>query len=797
MPLIPKDSEFSRKIQHSLNRLFLLLAGIYLIIAILIFSLDSTFHITNLHESPFLWLSISFFSAMLGANYYLRRRLEKLYENELLNPLYQIQSQLRSIEEESELTSKLDIDEQSPFAELSAEINALLEQTRLQQREQLDSQEKFKNLYYALQESDSYFRAIFQQTNEGIILLKDNGSHFYEFNQSALDILGYKRRELSTLTLPDIIIDCRDANGSLLLTDKTLPERFTATFITYQGNHLECHVSATEIEVDDLRHRMIMFHDVSQQRLAERTMQALNSQLQAVLDASRHIAIIMVDNHGVVQLFNRGAEAILKYPRNKAIGKLSITDIIEQPQTLEKQVYSDSQQFNELIHHLTENNIVLSQCQYQDKYGGLVPVEQTFTQIIDSQGKDHGYLFIAWDLRQKLSEEKRQQELESQLQQSQKMETIGTLAGGIAHDLNNLLTPVLGYTELLLEDSKDNPSHQQRLQRILSASLRAKELVKQILTFSHQIDHDAQPTEVKEIVKEVLELLFASLPANIKLNVDIIDPDARIFADLTKIHQVLMNLCTNAAHAIGNQDGQITITIDSEELDEETSNIILPSGRYVKLSVRDTGCGISKAALNRIFEPFFTTKDVGEGTGLGLSVVHGIIRAHDGVIRVKSKPKKGTTFDIYLPYYDDRTSDVSTTSEILLGNGKRIMLVDDERPVLNLSEEILKRRGYVVDAFDDSKAALQAFKLAPKSFDIVLTDESMPDLVGTQLAREIHAIKPEIPIILLTGLGQILSTKEQAELGITQVISKPVLSNDLVKIIYEATSEVSSEATTD
>ena len=387
-----------------------------------------------------------------------------------------------------------------------------------------------------------------------------------------------------------------------------------------------------------------------------------------------------------------------------------------------------------------------------------------------------------------MTEEKRQRELETQLQQSQKMETIGTLAGGIAHDLNNLLTPVLGYTELLLEDSRDNESHQQRLQRILSASLRAKELVKQILTFSHQIDHDAQPTQVKDIVKEVLELLFASLPANIKLNVDVIDPDAKIFADLTKIHQVLMNLATNAAHAIGDKEGQITISIDSEDLHEDTSSIILPSGKYVKLSVRDTGCGISKAALSRIFEPFFTTKDVGEGTGLGLSVVHGIIRAHDGVIRVNSKVNKGTTFDIYLPYYTEVVESKEVNTELLVGDKKRIMLVDDDESVLALSTEILKRRGYIVDSFSHSLKALQAFKLAPNSFDIVITDESMPDMVGTQLAREIHTLNASLPIVLLTGLGQILSTKEQTDLGIIQVISKPVLSNDLVKIIYDATN---------
>ncbi|MBT8450173.1 MAG: PAS domain S-box protein, partial [Gammaproteobacteria bacterium] len=249
MQLLQRKSELSRKLQHSISRIFLLLTIVCVVSGIIFLSVEPSLTLDKLFLSPTFWLILCLISALLIAYLYLKQKITKLYEQEYIEPLAEIQTQLRSFDNDAKVQELITVDNNSPFAGLIADINALLEKTKLQQLNQHESEEKFANLYYALEESDSYFRAIFQQTNEGIILLKDNGNHFYEFNQSALDILGYKRAELATHGLSDIVINCRDANGSLLLTDKNLPERFTATFITYQGHHLECHVSAKEIEI--------------------------------------------------------------------------------------------------------------------------------------------------------------------------------------------------------------------------------------------------------------------------------------------------------------------------------------------------------------------------------------------------------------------------------------------------------------------------------------------------------------------------------------------------------------------
>ena len=670
---------------------------------------------------------------------------------------------------------------------VSHQVNQLINTTRQQELDLLESKDKFAALYTALQESEEYYRALFEQANEAILLLQKPNLRFSHFNHTAHKLLGYERGQFATLSLQDIVSSAESGQERIEIDAEDIPASFIANMVSASGQDRICRVNAADITIQQKHYRMLMFHDISPQRAAQRELLALNSRLQTVLDASRHLAIIAVDHHGLIEVFNKGAENILKFERTEMIGKRRLIDVIHHCQ-LHPNEKNASSSFQELVSSIHSDTPLTSACVYRDSDNKEIPVEQTLTRIIDNEGNHHGYLCIAMDLRERLAEQKRQDELESQLLHSQKMETIGTLAGGIAHDLNNLLTPVMGYAEMLLEDSTENEKHQRRLQRILNASLRAKELVKQILTFSHHVDHFSEPVLIKSIVKEVLELMFASLPANIQLTVDMKDPDARIFAEVTKIHQVLMNLCTNSAHAIGNNDGNITIEIDSIEYDESTGDLVLPTGKYALISVHDDGCGISKSARQRIFEPFFTTKEVGEGTGLGLSVVHGIVNSHNGTIRVKSKQNKGSSFYVYLPYYEEMEQ--PTTQEVMpsLGSGKRVMIVDDDEPVLQLSEELLKRKGYYVEAFTNSSKALQALRLVPDAFDVLITDQSMPELSGTELAREIRGFNATLPIIVLTGLGNILSKEEQEELGIARVVAKPVLSNDLMQIIYQVTT---------
>lgn len=681
----------------------------------------------------------------------------------------------------SDMTPGLTIDD------VTHQVNQLIDTTRQQELDLLESKDKFAALYAALQESEEYYRALFEQANEAILLMQKPNFRFSHFNQTAHRLLGYDRKQFANLSVQDIISTAELKDRHIDISQDEIPYSFVAHMITASGSDRTCRVHTADVSIQQKEYRMMMFHDISPQRAAQRELLELNSRLQTVLDASRHIAIIAVDKHGLIEIFNKGAETILKYDRNEMISKRHLIDVIHHCQIPVASANHDDS-FNEMVSHVHSDSPLTSACIYMDSDDQEVPVEQTLTRIIDNEGNHHGFLCIAIDLRERMAEQQRQDELESQLHHSQKMETIGTLAGGIAHDLNNLLTPVMGYTEMLIEDTKDNEKQQRRLQRILNASLRAKELVKQILTFSHHVDHFSEPASIKSIVSEVLELMFASLPPKIQLTVDMKDPDARIFADINKIHQVLMNLCTNAVHAIGDKEGTITIEVDSFDYDESVGDLVLPSGKYAVIKVKDSGVGISDAARQRIFEPFFTTKEVGEGTGLGLSVVHGIVTSHNGTIRVNSKPNKGSSFIVYLPFYEELEESHVADTPAPFGAGKRVMIVDDDEPVLQLSEELLKRKGYYVEGFSNSIKALHALRLVPDAFDVIITDQSMPELTGTELTREVRKFNQDIPVILLTGLGNLLNLEEQDELNISRVVSKPVLSNDLMQIIYEVTS---------
>jgi len=715
--------------------------------------------------------------------------ISKLSSSRFEQPIKNIKQTLRSLKNSQDLSIRLPDSDEEEVSEVVISINRLLTTLEQQQTDILDSKHKFENLYEALGESEEYFRAIFEQASDAIILLEKPRLRFNDFNTRAHQTLGYERHEFALLQISEIITNASKGGVAVDIGTNDLPNNFEAHLITKDGRHLDCQISATEVVIRDQDYLMMMFHDVTQQVRTEKKLSTLSHQLQTVLDAPTHTAIIAMDMDGVIQIFNTGAERILNYDRDDIISKMKLSELIEECQP-DKNIPESQvcENFEQLVSCLAEHPMYSSNCNYLDNQQNTIPVEQTITPINDNQGNTMGFLCIAQDLREKLAEQEKQNVLENQLLQSQKMETIGTLAGGIAHDLNNLLTPVLGYTEMLIEDTKQDESHQAKLQRVLSATLRAKELVKQILTFSHQVDNDAYPVEVKSIIKEVLELLFASLPPNIQLNVDIKDPDAMIHADVSKIHQVLMNLCTNAAHAIGSKEGQITIVLNTKMLNEDNS-FTLAKGKYVSITIKDTGSGMPKKVLDRVFEPFFTTKDIGEGTGLGLSVVHGIIMAHNGAITVDSTENIGSSFNLLLPYFETSLPEEAAQSKPVYGNSKRILFVDDDLAVLNLSEELLKRRGYHVDVFNNSKKALKSFKLVPDSYDVVITDQSMPGLLGTELAEQIHKLRPSIPIILLTGLGLIFDEEQQKQRGISKVIAKPVLSNDLVEIILTVTNQ--------
>jgi PAS domain S-box-containing protein len=377
--------------------------------------------------------------------------------------------------------------------------------------------------------------------------------------------------------------------------------------------------------------------------------------------------------------------------------------------------------------------------------------------------------------------------LRARLDQAQKMEAIGTLAGGIAHDFNNILTPIIGYTELSLNMVPDDSRLSHNMKHILLSANRARDLVRQILTFSRKTEQERKPVQISLIVKEVLKLLRSSLPSTIDIRLRM-HPDAvhsTTMADPTHIHQVLMNLCTNAAHAMRAQGGKLTVTLENVEIGPGAGRgaTDMGPGAYLRLSVADTGHGMDDALKQRIFDPYFTTKGPNEGTGLGLAVVYGIVKNLSGAIAVSSKPGGGTTVDVYFP----RTKTAWSTSAdppVLLPTGHgRVLVVDDEKFIVDMVREMLETLGYEAVPRNSSTDALEAFRARPESFDLVITDMTMPHMTGINLAREILMIRPRTPIILCTGFSETLDENKVKSLGINELLMKPVSMRDMAAAV--------------
>ena len=381
--------------------------------------------------------------------------------------------------------------------------------------------------------------------------------------------------------------------------------------------------------------------------------------------------------------------------------------------------------------------------------------------------------------------------IETQLLQSHKMEAIGQLAGGIAHDFNNLLTAITGNTKLALEDLPAGSPVREHLAEVSKAGLRAVELVRRILTFSRQQPQERRPMHLRPIVDEALQLLRASLPATIEIRSAFV-PDAPVVrADATQVHQVIMNLGANAGHAMSGR-GVLELREAMVDVDADLARTSpeLRVGRYVRLTVSDSGCGMDRATVARIFDPFFTTKSQGEGTGLGLSVVHGIMKAHDGAITVYSEPGKGTAFHLYFPAAEGAIPEVTApATPPPRGHGERLLYVDDEEPLVYLTTQVLGRLGYEVTGFTEAEAALQAFLAEPDRFDVIITDLSMPRLSGRDLAARILQVRPKLPVILATGYIRPQDTESARSLGIRDLILKPNTVEDLGHTLHRIFAE--------
>jgi PAS domain S-box-containing protein len=395
-----------------------------------------------------------------------------------------------------------------------------------------------------------------------------------------------------------------------------------------------------------------------------------------------------------------------------------------------------------------------------------------------------GLLGISTDITERKRAEEEKAKLEGHLHQSQKMEAIGTLAGGIAHDFNNVLAAIIGYTEMAMEEEQ-NEIQRRYLQETLKGAERAKNLVRQILSFSRQDGREKKPLDLKLLLKEAVKFLRASIPATVEIRQHLIDESCNIMADPTQMHQIIMNLCTNAAQAMKRTGGLLKIELATIELaqGEIPHHHDLKPGHYLKLTVSDTGHGIEPALQLRIFDPFFTTKSKEEGTGLGLSVVFGIVKSHGGVITVYSEPGQGASFSVYLPRIIHKEAINGTLSGPVIGGTERILLVDDEPALVEMGTLMLSPLGYEVTGVTSSREALDLFRAEPERFDLVITDMTLPKMTGLDLSREMLQIRPDLPIVLCSGIRESGTEKQVKSLGIKAYCIKPLTRIELSRVI--------------
>ena len=378
-----------------------------------------------------------------------------------------------------------------------------------------------------------------------------------------------------------------------------------------------------------------------------------------------------------------------------------------------------------------------------------------------------------------------QRKIENRLRQAQKMEAVGTLAGGIAHDFNNVLAAIMGYIELAQFDVPEDSKARKSLGHVLKASLRAKKLVSHILAFSRQSGNEKKPLLIRHIAKEVIDLLRATLPSTIEIKQNIPSKLSTIHADATQFHQILMNLGTNAYHAIGDEAGVIEIAMNNFSTEERLvlDFAELEPGEYIKLTVKDNGSGMEADTLSKIFDPYFTTKDKGVGTGMGLSVVHGIVKSHGGSISVESTPGHGSEFSLFFPAINAVEESSAAVVNIKEGSGEQVLFVDDEEVLVSLGKDVLSKLGYKVVAETSSVKALALFKENPEKFDIIVSDTTMPDLTGIQLARSVRQVAPDIPIVLCTGYSRQIDEHVLNELGVEYLLIKPYEVSELAVIM--------------
>jgi PAS domain S-box-containing protein len=547
------------------------------------------------------------------------------------------------------------------------------------------------------------------------------------------------------------------------------------------GEVMDVLLSSTPIQPDDLSAGVTFTAlDITEQKKMIEQLKEDRDREQMFLDIAE-VMFLALDSDGKVTLINKKGCEVLGYTEAEILGRSWFDYFLpEEQREGARSVFQQLMVGKVKPAEYVENPILT-------KDGEKRYIDWHNISLKNRTGAIMGTFSSGEDITERKEAQEERMELQIQLQQAQKMEAIGTLAGGIAHDFNNILMPLLIHTEMTLEALPEDSPWIFNLEEVLKAGNRAKDLVKQILTFSRQSEEQKTHLKLRFVIEDCMKLLRSSLPSTIEIQLNIETQPGldTVYADFTQLHQILMNICTNAYHAMREKGGILEIRLENINIDSNSKDFspdLIP-GTYHQLSIRDTGRGMEKETMDRIFDPYFTTKEKGEGTGLGLSVVHGIVKNHEGVITVESEPGDGTTFHVFLPVAEQEEK-IEIKKAVGMPKGdERVLFVDDEQSMTRVIRVMLERLGYTVKVRTNSLEALEAFRANPDEFDLLITDQTMPHMTGSELARKIMHIRQDIPIILCSGFSQKMNKAKAQKMGIRAFVMKPLIMSELAQII--------------
>ena len=635
-----------------------------------------------------------------------------------------------------------------------------------------------KKIEQDLLESEERFKALYDNSLDSVYIMDFNGN-FIDINPAAVRLTGFSKEEINKIDLntlldiaeiPEIINNIKNLKRTGV-DDKL--RQYKIKCKTGESRYIES--CATVIYRQNKPVAILgIARDITDRKHIEQHLRVSNKKYRLLAEMARDM-IITHDLEGKITYANPAGTRLSGYEPDNFLNH-NLMDFLP-AENLPDLIRRKEQRLS------GNRETGLYEIEFINAAGEKIPLEVSSSLISDDENQDQ-ILLIARDISERKKTDEKNRLLNERLMQAQKLEALGTLAGGVAHDFNNILASMIGYVELSMEYAVNYPKLGEYLSQVYKSGERAKNLVNQILSLSRRQQQTLVPVYFDLIVKDAVKLLQATLPSTIEIRQKI-NSKAPVMADPTQLYQIVMNLCTNAFQALENKGGTLAITLSETTLNEEITYVSgrLPPGRYAKLSVKDTGCGIPKNIINEIFDPYFTTKRPGEGTGLGLATVRGIITGYNGAINVFSEAGYGTLFEIFIPSLEKGKITHKKEDQNLPTGNETILLIDDEPNIVKIGNVNLRRLGYTVTTQTNSMDALLLFQSDPDKYDLVITDMTMPKLTGDRLSEEIFKIRPGIPIIICSGYQNLFSMERIAKLGVKAFLAKPIMKKELAETV--------------